>query len=138
MTDATTNVSSGEVSADPATPVIVPSFDKTVDVKEMKFRWNKDDTGYQRPSIVLNGPVPSVEGFIEILEKGGQGLVLLQEAAYDVVRSAVSAYLADNENATPENIPWDKFSWEAIANQTKEERAKIDPEVWKKFAVNCI
>lgn len=139
MTDQTTQDANQTPAAETGTVAVTPSFDKTVDTKEMKFRWNKDDTGYQRPSIVLPAaPVPSVEGFVEILTKGGKGLVLLQEAAYDVVRAAIASYLADTENATAENIPWEKFSWEAIANQTKEERAKIAPETWKAFAADYI
>lgn len=111
-----------------------PTFDNTVDQKDFKFRFKKDNLGNQRPTVEVKGPVPSVEGIVSILEKGGKGLELLQDAMYDVVRGALASYVADNENASQDSIPWEKFSWEAIANAPREDRRSIPEETWKAFA----
>ena len=122
------------------TEAITPAFDKTVDSKDFKFRFKKDKLGNQRANVEIKGLVPSVEGIVAILEKGGKGLELLQEAAYDVIRDALGGYVADNENASQSTIDWSKFTWEAIANQPREDRrsASIAPEVWEAFAKDYI
>lgn len=111
-----------------------PTFDNTVDAKDFKFRFKKDNLGNQRATVELRGPVPSVEGIVSILEKGGKGLELLQDAMYDVVRGALGSFVADNESASQDNIPWEKFSWDAIANAPREDRRSIPEETWKSFA----
>lgn len=115
-----------------------PTFDNTVDQKDFKFRFKKDNMGNQRPTIEVKGFVPSVEGIVSILEKGGKGLELLQDAMYDVVRSYLGGYVADNENASQDTIPWEKFSWDAIANAPREDRRSIPEEQWKGFAEDYI
>lgn len=116
------------------TAPINATFDKTVDVKDFKFRFKKDKLGNQRSTVEVQAGVPSVEGFIAILEKGGKGLELLQEAAYGVVRDAMSAYLSENENAT--TLDASKFSWETIANQPASDRraSTISDDDWTAFA----
>jgi hypothetical protein len=125
-------------AATPAT--IVPNFDKTVDAKDFKFRWKKDKLGNQRPTIEIKAGVPSMEGFVEILTKGGKGLELLQDAAYDVIRDALGAYFAENETATADSLDLTKFTWEAIANQPKADRraSTISDEDWAAFAKDYI
>jgi hypothetical protein len=111
-----------------------PTFDNSVDQKDFKFRFKKDNLGNQRPTVEVKGFVPSVEGIVGILEKGGKGLELLQDAMYDVVRGALGSYVADNENASQDSIPWEKFTWESIANAPREDRRSIPEEQWKGFA----
>lgn len=141
-------------------PAIVATFDKTLDAKDFKFRFKKDKLGNQRPTVEIKAGVPSVEGIISILEKGGKGLELLQDALYDVVRSAIANDVADDEKfaqATADTatltlkevtgkdaagkeivvettLP--KYSWEAIANQPREDRraSLIPEETWTDFA----
>lgn len=119
---------------------IQAAFDKNVDQKEMKFRWKKDKMGNQRPNVEIKIGVPSVEGFVDILTKGGKGLELLSEAAYDVVRGAISAFLAENETATAKDIDPSKFTWEAIANAPASDRrvSTISEEDWTIFGKEYI
>lgn len=123
-----------------APQTINPNFDKKVDFDTFKFRFRKDKLGNQRPNIEFKGPVPSVEGFVDILEKGGKGLEFLKEVAYNAVRDAMLAYIADNESATADNIPLEKFTWEAIANQPREDRraSQFTEADWEAFAKDYI
>jgi hypothetical protein len=113
---------------------IVANVDKTVDTKEFKFRFKKDDLGNQRPSVTLNLPVPSVEGIIEILQKGGKGLEFLLEVCADTVRGAAVGFVQENEQINQENFPVAKILWDAIANAPRAERKTIAEEVWVGFA----
>jgi hypothetical protein len=117
---------------------ITPNNDKTVDLKEFKFRFKKDKLGNQRPSIELKVPVPSVEGIVAILEKGGKGLELLQEVVADTVRSALVGFVADDEKISQETVPLDKLTWDAIATAPRAERKTIADEVWEAFAKDYI
>lgn len=134
---------------------LAANFDNTVDVKDFKFRFKKDKMGNQRPTIELKSGVPSVEGFIKILESGGKALELLQEAASDVIRGAYTAYFGDNETATAADaakattkfkvkdvttgveseVELPAFTWEAIANQPASDRraSTIDDAEWEAF-----
>ena len=116
------------------------SVNPLLDVKDMKFRWKKDKLDNLRPTIELKGFVPSVEGIADIFNNGGKGLELLQEVVYDTVRSSVADYLNDNEGATAESIDWAKFTWDAIANQSREDRraSSIPTELWESFAKDYI
>lgn len=120
------------------TATIVPNFDSTVDGKDFNFRFKKDKLGNQRPAVVLKAGVPSVEGIVKILETGGKGLELLQDALYDVVRSALAAWVSDDEKASQETLDLSKFTWEAIANQPREDRraSSITVEQWNAFAAD--
>lgn len=117
---------------------ITPNFDSTVDAKEFNFRFKKDKLGNQRKPVQITAGVPSVEGIVKILETGGKGLELLQDAMYDVIRSAIAAWVADDENASQQTIDLSKFTWEAIANQPREDRraSSITPEQWSAFAAD--
>lgn len=138
MTDQTTQDST---ATNPA-PTINPAFDKSVDQADFKFRFKKDKLDNQRPTVEIKGFVPSIEGIVSILEKGGKGLDLLKDAMYDVIRDAIGSDVGDNEkfdqafydaNAT-------KYSWDAIANQPREDRraSAISKEVWETFASDYI
>lgn len=132
------------------TDAITPAFDKTVDSKDFKFRFKKDKLGNQRANVEIKGFVPSVEGIVAILEKGGKGLELLQDAMYDVVRAQLASDVADDEKFTQASydsatikigdVDLPKYSWEAIANQPREDRraSSIPEELWKAFAEDYI
>jgi len=122
------------------TATINPNFNKLVDVKDFKFRFKKDEFGNQRPAVELKAGIPSVEGFVAILEAGGKQLELLQEAAYNIVRSALQSEVSDNEKASQETIDWNKFTWEAIANQPQADRrsSAISEEAWTAFTTEYI
>lgn len=116
--------------------------------KNTKFRFKKDKLGNQRPSIEVMIDVPTVDGIVEILEKGGKGLQLLLDCAYDVVRGAVASDVAAEENysqdvynsakAVIDGKEYFKYSWDAIANQPRAERSKIDDETWAAFATDYV
>lgn len=111
----------------------------TTELKDAKFRFKKDKLGNQRPTVELKIAVPTFPaGLAEIAEKGGKGLELLMEVIYDTVRGAVASYVGDNENAAQDNVPWDKFTWDAIANAPRAERRTISDEVWEAFAKDYI
>jgi len=124
------------------TQAINPSFDQTVDQKDFKFRFKKDKLGTKRADVELKAFVPSVEGIVTILEKGGKGLELLQDAIYDVIRSALAGDVGDNEsfNQAFYDANATKYSWEAIANQPREDRraSAISEELWAAFAADYI
>ncbi len=120
------------------TATIVPNFDNTVDAKDFNFRFKKDKLGNQRPAVSIKAGVPSVEGIVNILQAGGKQLELLQDALYDVVRSALASWVSDDEKASQETLDLSKFTWEAIANQPREDRraSSITPEQWAAFAAD--
>jgi len=122
------------------TTAINPNFNKLVDVKDFKFRFKKDEFGNQRPAVELKAGIPSVEGFVAILEAGGKQLELLQEAAYNIIRASLQAEVSDNEKASQETIDWNKFTWEAIANQPQADRrsSAISEEAWTAFTTEYI
>lgn len=111
----------------------------TTEMKDAKFRFKKDKLGNQRPTVELKIPVPTFPaGLSEICENGGKSVELLMEVIYDTIRSSVAAYVGDNENASQDNIPWEKFTWEAIATAPRAERRTIAEEVWEAFAKDYI
>lgn len=119
---------------------VTANFDKTVDVKDFSFHFKKDKLGNKRPSVELKLPVPSVEGIVAILEKGGKELELLQDAMYDVIRSQAAAIVSDDEKASQANFDISKTLWAAIANMPKADRrsSSIDTAVWEAFAKDYI
>lgn len=122
-------------------PTINPGVDKLVDWKECTFNFKKDKLDNKRPSVKGNIPVPSVEGFVAILEIGGKQFELLQEAAYAVVRSQIAEEVGNNETMKSlDELDMSKFTWQAIAEMDKTDRrsAQIPEEVWKAFAEDYI
>lgn len=119
---------------------ITANFDNTVDVKDFSFFFKKDKLGNKRPSVELKLPVPSVEGIVAILEKGGKELELLQDAMYDVIRSQAASIVSDDEKITQANFPVASVLWAAIANMPKADRrsSAIDASVWEAFAKDYI
>lgn len=119
---------------------ITPNYDKTVDVREFKFHFKKDDLGNKRESVELKLPVPSVEGLVAILEKGGKGLDMLLAAASDYVSAQARSILNENETMTAANFPMEQCSWEFIANMPDAEKKGrgIAKEVWEAFGKDYV
>jgi len=122
-------------STNSATPVTA-NFDNTVDVKDFSFHFKKDSLGNKRPSVILQLPVPSVEGIITILEAGGKGLELLQDAIYNTVRAQAASIVSDDEKITQATFPTAQALWNYIANLSKADRrsSAIETSVWDAFA----
>lgn len=119
---------------------IQANYDKNVDTKDFTFHFKKDKLGNKRASVELKLPVPSVEGIVSILEKGGKELELLQDAIYDVIRGQAASIVSDDEKISQATFPLDKVTWEAIANMPKADRrsSNIDAAVWEAFAKDYI
>ena len=115
---------------------IVAAYDKTLDVKEFKFYFRKDELGNKRAAVELKLPVPSVEGIIAILEAGGKPLELLLDTVADVVGSQARNIVDENLEISQETFPVDKISWEFISNLEKAARrgGGIPKETWELFA----
>lgn len=116
------------------------TYDKNHDVKEMKFHFKKDELGNKRETVELKLPVPSVEGVIEILQKGGKGLELLLTACADVVAAQARSILNDNDTMMAENFDFSSCSWEFISNMPEAEKRGrgIAKEVWEAFASDYV
>lgn len=109
--------------------------DPVVQLVEAKFRFKKDKMGNQRSTFILPGmAVPTVAGLIDIISKGGKGLNLLLEVCQDTIRTAAASIVGDDEKIAAESFPHAKITWEAIANQERAERTKIEDSVWEAFA----
>jgi hypothetical protein len=119
---------------------IIPNFDNTVDIRDFKFSFRKDDLGNKRPTIELKLPCPSVEGLVRILETGGKQLDLLLSAAQDVIVGQARMILNDNETMTLSQFPTEQCTWEFIANMPEATRAGrgIAKEVWDAFSKDYI
>jgi len=101
---------------------IVPGVNALVDTKDFKFRFKKDKLENKRPDVELKIAVPSTEGLIDIITKGGKGLELVFDSMYDTMRAAIGNYVGDNLEVNQANFPHDKYTWDAIANQPREDR----------------
>lgn len=120
------------------TDQITPNSDVLLDQKEFNFRFKKDKLGNQRQPVTLTLPVPSVEGIVAILEKGGKGLELLLDVVADTIRSAAASFVSEDEKISQATFPVDKILWDAIANAPRAERKSIAPELWEAFAADYI
>ena len=127
---------------------IKANFNNKVDVRSFKFHFKrvKDEaTGLEskRPTVELDLPIPSVEGIIEILEKGQEnpkGLELLLEAVSDIITNRARELVNDKDDISQENFPLNELSWEKIANLPKAERrgGGISKETWEEFSKDYI
>lgn len=119
---------------------VTANFDNTVDFKDFTFHFKKDKLGNKRPSVELKLPIPSVEGIVAILEKGGKELELLQDAIYDVIRSQAAQIVSDDEKITQATFPAANVLWSFIANMPKADRrsSAIDASLWEAFAKDYI
>jgi hypothetical protein len=116
------------------------NFDNKVDSREFKFHFRKDDLGNKRASVELKLPVPSVEGVIDILSKGGKQLDLLLDTIADVIAAQARAYVDETQDVTQDNFPHHKATWEYISNLEKAARrgGGIPKETWEAFAKDYI
>lgn len=119
------------------------------DSKEMKFRFRKDKLGNQRAAVVLSAvPVPNLNGLIQLINDGidpatgkpNKAVEMILDNMYDTVRAAVAAWVSDTETASQATFDPSAFSWEAIANQPREDRRanQIPDEDWQAFAADYI
>jgi len=136
-TKSTTAAAENDGAAQEEAKAITPNYDNTVDVKEVKFHFKKDNLGNKRPTIELKLPTPSVEGLVSILETGGKSLDLLLGAAQDVIISQARSILNDegNENLTDKDFPYEQCLWDFIANlpEAVGRGRGIAKEVWEDF-----
>ena len=121
------------------------NYDFKVVTKPVNFNFKKSVdkvTGIEtiRKPVQLAVPYPSVEGVVDILEKGGKGLELLMEAIEGVVNSAARDLLYEDEKLNAATFPVDKISWEYIANLPKAQRrgGGIPKETWENFAQDYV
>lgn len=120
---------------------IVANVDKLHDVKELKFgfRTQKDaETGVEtkRATVEVKLPVLSVEGIIDVLQRGdAKEMELLQQAIENTYTDFIKSKLAEDASLTSENFPYAEVTWTAIANQPESERRGrgIQKEVWEDF-----
>ena len=116
-----------------------------VDKKEFTFSFRKtkdETTGVEskRDAVTAKLEIPSVEGIIEIIRGGGKGLELLQAAVENQIVDFARSLLSDDSSITTDNFPYDKISWELIANQPESERRGrgIPKELWEDFIKSYI
>lgn len=116
-----------------------------VDKKEFTFSFRKtkdETTGVEskRAAVTAKLEIPSVEGIIEIIRGGGKGLELLQAAVENQIVDFARSLLSDDSSITTDNFPYDKISWELIADQPESERRGrgIPKELWEDFIKSYI
>jgi hypothetical protein len=138
-----------EVAASPATNLdAVPS---ATDTTTFKYRFRKDkELGTQRDPVEIVAAVPNTNGLIEIIQndagyaKDGKPtskpLLLVLELMADAVRSGISDWVSGDEKASQATFDQNKYTFEAIANQPREDRRAnlIPDEDWKAFAEDYI
>ena len=130
-----TQEQSQQVGTDAAHPAINVNYDKNLDTKEFKFYFRKDELGNKRPQVELKLLVPSVEGIVRIMERGGKELELLLDTVADVIGEQARSIVDEQANSSQENFPMDKVTWEFIANLEKAARrgGGIPKEIWEAF-----
>lgn len=119
---------------------IVANYDFDVATKPVIFNFKKSkdkDTGIEtvRKPVHLVIPYPSVQGVINIIERGGKGLELLLEAMENVVNSSAREILYEDLELTAATFPVAKLAWEVIANIPKVQRrgGGIPKDTWDAF-----
>lgn len=124
---------------------IKANFNNLVDVSETNFHFRKvtDEAtkiATKRPTVTVPVPAPSVEGIVAILETGGKGLDLLLEAVRDVIIEQAREFINGDEKLTADNFPYDKLSWEYIANLPKAARrgSGISKDTWDEFSEDYV
>src|SRR6476469_6663568 len=126
----------------------VPAHNPLVDYENTQFHFRavKDEaTGAssKRPTVELKLPKPSLEGIIDILQNSDtrpKEFELLQEAIAEKVQAHARALLNDDDSLTGDNFPYDKITWQAIANMPAKERrgGGIAKETWEDFAKDYV
>lgn len=139
----------------------IPNPDKFHNSTEMRFgfRTVKDDkTGVEtkREAVEIKLPVLNFEGIVHILQNYAQtkgnlesedaeakAAAVSAKKQYDLLTSSIQStyessikdFLGDNADVTSANFPYEKFTWEALANEPESERRGrgIAKEVWDAF-----
>jgi len=153
-----------EQTSAPAQTEVQQSVAKTFP-RKVSYRFNevedeKTKVKTKRPSVEVQVPVPSLPGIIAIIQSGVpakqkadngvaiseeekkaiKALDYLIEVTGDVVQKEVRSYVQDNVNASQDTIPWNKFTFEEIANMPAGIRgaSSIAKELWEKFAKSYV
>lgn len=158
MTD---NTNEGQALVHPAvaaTPTAMKPI--TFFFKEKKDNSGKK-TGYKRPALTLNIPIPSAVSLASILSQGIKAysevipegaavpaevlsarnqLDLLLNAAADIIYSAARSQVNEKEDISQETLDMSKLSWEHIANIPPAERkgTGISEETWDEFVKDYV
>lgn len=110
--------------------------------EKFTFRFKKDKLGNKRPNAEYELDVLTLDGLVDVLQKGGKGVELIFEAVADKYRDALASWVAETAeaDATQEKLPLEKFTWEAIANQDKKDRrtVTISDETWAGFVADYV
>jgi hypothetical protein len=119
------------------------NFKVNVRPTQFNFKKSKDkETGIEtvREAVVLAVPYPSVEGIVAILEEGGKGLELLQDAIETVINSQARDLLYEDYSLTAATFPVDKCSWDFISKIPKAQRrgGGIPKEIWEAFGQDYV
>lgn len=134
--------------------------------RKTSYRFNevKDEatgTSTKRDAVAVDIPVPNLQGIIQVIQKGATaknagsvvGAILSDEQKHDIkaldylievlgdaVVKEIRGYVSDNANASQDTIPWNKYTFEAIANMPAGIRGatSIAKELWDKFAKSYV
>ena len=108
---------------------------KTVEDKEKGTKTKKDPFEVPLPFL-------TIQGLVEVLTEGNEKQVALVKDAIDnIVVQAARSIINDDVDfeLNAANFPYEKLTWEAIANMPKSERGGgISKEVWEDFAKDYI
>lgn len=128
----------------PSVEVVKANFNNLVDFKPITISFKTDKLGFKRPSFNFDMPVPSVEGAVEIFNKGGPELNLLMEAVESIVYAQARAQINDlieaGGNIDGSSIDVSKLLWSNIAKLSKLDKrsSTIPKEIWDAFAADYI
>lgn len=153
--------SENQTQAPDAAALNIPNPDKFHNSTEMRFgfRTVKDEKSgveTKRDAVEIKLPVLNFEGVVHILQNYAQTKANLEsedaeakaaavsaKKQYDLLISSIQAtyessikdFLGDNADITSANFPYEKFTWEALANEPESERRGrgIAKEVWDAF-----
>lgn len=118
--------------------------DATVVMQEVTLNFRKDALGFKRPPIAFKVPRPSIEGLVNIIEKGGAELELVFDSMLATqqaqLRALVNELIEAGANVTADVIDIAKLSWEYLASMPAKERASSVPtkELFDAFVVDYV
>lgn len=116
------------------------NYNNLVEVMRYKFNFKADKMGNKRDSVELDLLVPSVDGIVAALEKGGKELALVKEAVTAIVLQQAREIVNEKFDITQETFPQDQLSWELIASIEPKARTGggIPQDQWEAFAEDYI
>lgn len=109
--------------------------------QEMVFRFKKDKLGNKRANVTLQVKQLTVDGLIDVLQRGEEKEVnLILEQCNQAFRDVLADKVGDDEAFDQAKYEALKLDWAAIANMPKEDRrvSSIPKEVWEAFAADYI